>query len=168
MSLPEVPASTSGTLACATRRMPKLPASLSLVGTTSKLARAASALGFESALCPSFDTLGIVRPVVFHPKARDAIRAFPREIRDRLGKALFLLQVGEQPGMPLSRPMPSVAPGVSELRLHSEDGQFRTFYFTASTKGILVLHAFVKKSRQTPPSEIQLARKRLKEMQDED
>ena len=105
--------------------------------------------------------------MVFHPKAGDAIRAFPREIRARLGKALFLLQVGEQPGMPLSRPMPSVAPGVSELRLHGEDGQFRTFYFTASAKGILVLHAFVKKTRQTPPSEIQLVRKRLKEMQDD-
>jgi len=117
--------------------------------------------------CPSFDTLKIVRPVVFHPKARDTIREFPPEIRDRLGKALFLLQAGEQPGMPLSRPMPSVAPGVSELRLHSADGQFRTFYFKASAEGILVLHAFVKKTQQTPPSEIQLARKRLKEMQDE-
>ena len=104
--------------------------------------------------------------MVFHPKARDAIRAYPREIRDRLGKALFLLQVGEQPGMPLSRPMPSVAPGVSELRLHDEGGQFRTFYFTASAKGVFVFHAFVKKAQQTPPSEIQLARKRLKEMQE--
>ena len=85
-----------------------------------------------------------MRPVVFHPKARDAIRAFPREVRDRLGKALYLLQSGEQPGMPLSRPMPSVAPGVSELRLHSEDGQFRTFYFTAGVEGILVVHAFVQ------------------------
>ena len=77
-----------------------------------------------------------------------------------------MLQVGEQPGIPLSRPMPSVAPGVSELRLHSEDGQFRAFYFTASAKGILVPYAFVKKTQQTPPSEIQLARKRLKELQD--
>ena len=63
--------------------------------------------------------------------------------------------------------MPSVAPGVSELRLHSEDGQFRTFYFTASAKGILIIHAFIKKTPQTPPAEIQLGRKRLKEMQDE-
>jgi phage-related protein len=108
-----------------------------------------------------------VKPVVFHPKARDAIRDFPVEIRDRLGKALFLLQAGEQPVMPLSRPMPSVAPGVSELRLRSADGQFRTFYFAASTEGILVLHAFIKKTQQTPPSEIQTARKRLKEMQNE-
>lgn len=108
-----------------------------------------------------------MRPVLFHAKARDAIRAFPREIRDRLGKALYLLQAGEQPGMPLSRPMPSVAPGVSELRLHSEDGQFRTFYFTASRQGILVIHAFVKKTRQTPPAEIELGRRRLREMQDD-
>ena len=64
--------------------------------------------------------------------------------------------------------MPPVAPGVSEIRLRNEDGQFRVFYFTASANGILVLHAFVKKTQQTPPSEIQLARKRLKEMQDED
>lgn len=108
-----------------------------------------------------------MRPVLFHAKARDAIRAFPREIRDRLGKALYLLQAGEQPGMPLSRPMPSVAPGVSELRLHSADGQFRTFYFTASRQGILVIHAFVKKTRQTPPAEIELGRRRLREMQDD-
>ena len=105
-----------------------------------------------------------MRPVVFHPKARDAIRAFPREVRDRLGKALYLLQAGEQPGMPLSRPMPSVAPGVAELRLHSEDGQFRTFYFTAANEGVVVFHAFAKKTRQTLPLEIQLGRRRLKEM----
>ena len=105
-----------------------------------------------------------MRSVVFHPKAREAIRAFPRDIRDRLGKALFLLQMGEKPGMPLSRPMPVVGPGVAELRLHGEDGQFRVLYFTASEEGILVVHAFAKKTRQTPPSEIQLARKRLKEM----
>ena len=108
-----------------------------------------------------------MRTVVFHPKARDAIRRFPREIRDRLGKALYLLQAGEQLGMPLSRSMPSVAPGVSELRLHSENGQFRTFYLAASKNGILVIHAFVKKTQQTPSAQIQLGRKRLKELQDE-
>jgi phage-related protein len=108
-----------------------------------------------------------VRPVLFHPKARDAIRAFPREVRDRLGKALYLLQAGERLGMPLSRPMPSIAPGVAELRIRSEDGQFRTFYFTASARGILVIHAFVKKTSQTPASEIELARRRFKELLDD-
>lgn len=106
-------------------------------------------------------------PVIIHPKARDAIRAFPREVRDRLGKALYLLQAGDHLGMPLSRPMPSVATGVAELRLRSADGQFRTFYFTSTPQGILVIHAFAKKTRQTPSAEIQLGRKRLKEMLDE-
>lgn len=63
--------------------------------------------------------------------------------------------------------MPSVAAGVSELRIHSDDGQFRTFYFAASSAGILVIHAFVKKTQQTPASEVLLAQKRLKELRDE-
>lgn len=83
-----------------------------------------------------------------------------------MGKALYLLQVCESLGMPLSRPMPVVAPGVSELRLRSGDGQFRTFYFVENTNGILVLHAFVKKTQQTPPAEIAIARRRLKELID--
>src|SRR3954452_24664539 len=111
-------------------------------------------------LCPISDTLHPVRPIVFHPKAREAIRSFPRDIRDRLGKALFALQIGEQLGMPLSRPMPVVGPGFAELRVHCGDGQFRAFYYTASEEGILVVHAFAKKTQQTSPADIKLARKR--------
>ena len=106
-----------------------------------------------------------MRPVLFHPGASAAIREFPRQVRDRPGKALYLLQVGEQLGMPLSRPMPAIAPGVSELRLHSADGQFRTFYFAADARGIQVFHAFTKKTATTPESEIRLGQKRFKEMQ---
>ena len=108
-----------------------------------------------------------MKKVIFHPKAREAIRQLPDQVKDDLGQALFLLQQGHKLSMPLSRPMPSVAPGVSELRLHDGAGQFRAFYFTASTEGILVFHAFVKKSEQTPPIEIQTGRRRLKEMLDE-
>ena len=68
--------------------------------------------------------------------------------------------------MPLCRSMPSVAQGVFELRVHSENAQFRTMFFLATEKGILVFHAFVKKAEQTPKPELDLARKRLKEMLD--
>ncbi len=94
------------------------------------------------------------------------IRRFPKEVRSRLGRGLFRLQDGEQLGMPHARPMPAVAPGVSELRVQGEDGAYRAFYCTLSPKGILVFHAFIKKSQTTPPLEIQLARKRLKELLD--
>lgn len=107
-----------------------------------------------------------MQSIVLHPNARDAIRRFPKEVRVRLGRGLFRMQLGERIGMPNSRPMPAVAPGVSELRVKGEDGIFRVFYYTASLRGVLVFHAFVKKSQRTPPLEIELARKRLKELLD--
>ena len=68
--------------------------------------------------------------------------------------------------MPNARPMPAVAAGVSELRIRGENGSFRVFYFTATAKGVLVFHAFEKKTQRTPPLEIELAKKRLKELLD--
>ena len=95
------------------------------------------------------------------------IRRFSKDVRLRLGKGLFRLQRGELIGMPDSRPMPGVAAGVSELRVAAPDGSFRVFYYTASVRGVLVFHAFVKKTQRTPPPEIDLARKRLKELLDD-
>jgi phage-related protein len=62
--------------------------------------------------------------------------------------------------------MPAVAPGASELRVKGEDGVFRVFYYTASPSGVVVFHAFVKKTQRTPPLEMELARKRPKELLD--
>jgi phage-related protein len=95
-----------------------------------------------------------VRPIIFHPKARDAIRRFPKEARIRLGKGLFRLQIGGRVGMPNSRPMPTVALGVSELRVKTQDGAYRAFYYTVTERGVLVFHAFVKKTQVTPAMEI--------------
>ena len=68
--------------------------------------------------------------------------------------------------MPHSRPMTSVARGVSELRVRGDDGSYRAFYYTNFAEGIIVFHAFLKMTRQTPGLEIELARKRLKEILD--
>jgi phage-related protein len=99
-----------------------------------------------------------VRHIIFHPKAREMVRRFPEQ------GELFRLQIGEELQMPSSRPMPIVAPGVAELRVRNENGIYRVFYYAASVRGILVFHAFVKKTQRTPPVEIELARKRLKEL----
>jgi phage-related protein len=63
--------------------------------------------------------------------------------------------------------MSSVALGVEELRIRDRAGIYRTFYFQKSSRGILIFHAFVKKTQKTPSHEIDLGRKRLKEMLDE-
>jgi len=68
-----------------------------------------------------------VKLAIFHPAARAAIRLFPEEIRRELGKAIFDLQNGAVLAMPLSRSMPSVHAGVSELRIRDRSGIYRVF-----------------------------------------
>jgi phage-related protein len=109
-----------------------------------------------------------VKLAVFHPKARDVIRDFPENLRREFGKVIFDLQKGEKLSMPLSRPMPSVAPGVEELRIKDRSGAYRVFYYTRLVESVLIFHAFAKKTQKTPPHEIALAQKRLKEVLDEE
>ena len=105
-----------------------------------------------------------MKAALFHPAAKSAIRMFPKDVRRELGKAIFDLQKGESLGMPVSRPMPSVAPGVAELRIRDRSGIYRAFYYRLSPRGILVFHAFVKKSQTTPKQDLELGKKHLKEM----
>jgi phage-related protein len=105
-----------------------------------------------------------VKAAVFHPAAIAAIRLFPEEVRGALGKAIFDLQKGEVLAMPLSRPMPSIASGVEELRIRDRTGIYRAFYYARSPRGILVIHAFVKKTQATPKQELDLGKKRLREL----
>ena len=53
-----------------------------------------------------------MKPALFHPKVRDILRGFPEEVRRELGKVIFDLQKGAKLSMPLSKPIPSVGPGV--------------------------------------------------------
>jgi len=105
-----------------------------------------------------------VKSAVFHPKARDAIREFPEDVRRGLGTAIFDLQKGAKLSMPLSRTLASVATGVEELRVKDRSGIYRVFYYTRLVDSILIFHAFTKKTQKTPQHEIDLAQQRLKEM----
>ncbi|MDF1482615.1 type II toxin-antitoxin system RelE/ParE family toxin [Extensimonas sp. H3M7-6] len=51
-----------------------------------------------------------------------------------------------------------------ELRPKGRSGIGRAFYCFLVGKRVVVLHAFNKKSRQTPDRELKLARKRMKEV----
>jgi phage-related protein len=60
--------------------------------------------------------------------------------------------------------MASVDVGVEELRIKDRSGAYRVFYYAKLADSVLILHAFTKKTQETPPKEIALAKKRLKEM----
>ena len=66
-----------------------------------------------------------MKVAIFHPAARAAIRSFPEDVRQELGKAIYDLQKGAVLAMPLSRPMPSIEPGAAELRIRDRTGVYR-------------------------------------------
>lgn len=66
--------------------------------------------------------------------------------------------------MPVSRAMPTLGVGAAELRIRDAGGIYRAFYVTKVADAVLIFHAFVKKTQKTPDREIELGKKRLKEM----
>lgn len=108
-----------------------------------------------------------VKPIDFHASALEFIREQATSIRRHIGEALRDLQKGVNLGMPLSRPMPIIAPGVHELRIRGEETTVRIFYYVRKADAIIVFHAFQKKSQKTPSREINLARQRLQEVLNE-
>jgi phage-related protein len=59
--------------------------------------------------------------------------------------------------------MTTVGAGVMEIRIHA-DGEHRVLVVTKFEPGVFVLHAFAKKSRKTPRSDIDLARRRYQDL----
>lgn len=76
-----------------------------------------------------------------------------------------MVEYGPDLGMPHTRAMGS---GLSELRLKSQEGIGRVFYCTVVGSKIVMLHQFVKKTDNTPPKELAVARRRMKEWKDAD
>jgi len=59
--------------------------------------------------------------------------------------------------------MTAVGPGVIEIRVHTRV-EHHVFYIAKFEEAIYVLHAFEKRTRQTPQSESALAQKRLADL----
>lgn len=88
---------------------------------------------------------------------------FPLEIREDLADALARLDQGHKLSMPLSRPMPSIGKGVHEIRLRDRTGIYRVIYVFMKAGHIYLIHAFMKKTQVTSKTNMDLAKKRLKE-----
>lgn len=68
---------------------------------------------------------------------------------------------GPDLGMPHTRAM---GDALFELRLKAAEGIARVFYCTLVGRRIVMLHQFIKKSEKTPGKELDIARKRMKEI----
>jgi phage-related protein len=54
--------------------------------------------------------------------------------------------------------------GLFELRLMGQEGIARVFFCALVGRRVMMLYSFVKKTQKTPPREIEVARKRMKEI----
>jgi phage-related protein len=97
--------------------------------------------------------------------SRADVRAFPEDARIDAGWQLELVQRGLDPDD--WKPMPTIGPGVREIRIREASGAFRIVYLATLEDRVLVLHAFQKKTQATPKKDIELAIQRLKRWKQE-
>jgi phage-related protein len=99
----------------------------------------------------------------FHARGLAEIESWPVDVLADYARIVeLLIEHGPNLKLPYSR---AFGGGLFEIRPRGRSGIGRAFYGFLAGKRIVVLHAFIKKSQQTPDHEIKLARKRLKETQ---
>jgi len=100
--------------------------------------------------------------LTFLGDSRLSLKLFPFEARKRAGRQLDLVQRGEEP---LDwKPMNSVGSGVREIRIRGETGIYRVIYVTKIADRVFVLHCFHKKTQRTAAADIELAKRRYKDL----
>ncbi len=66
--------------------------------------------------------------------------------------------------MPFTR---SMGNGLFEIRAKGKEGIGRAFFCTIVGNNVIILHAFIKKSKKTPKKELRIALQRLEEVRHE-
>jgi phage-related protein len=99
----------------------------------------------------------------FHSRVRTEIENWPDGIlADYARIAELLMEFGPNLRMPHSRAMGG---GLFELRPRGREGIGRVFYCFVIGQRVVILHAFIKRTQDTPEQELKIARKRIKEVQ---
>jgi phage-related protein len=100
----------------------------------------------------------------FHERVLSEVESWPVDVLADYARLVELLsEHGPSLRLPHSR---AFGEGLFELRPRGRSGIGRAFYCFMVERRIVVLHAFIKKSQQTPDRELKLARKRQKELLD--
>jgi len=102
------------------------------------------------------------KPITFHGDSVERLRDFPEDARREAGHQLYRVQEGLEPSD--WRPMPTIGPGVREIRVRDASGAFRVIYLATRVDAVHVLHAFQKKSQKTPQRDLDLATARLRQL----
>ncbi len=102
-----------------------------------------------------------MKPITWLGDSRRTVREFPDVARQQAGVELFAVQLGDNPSD--WKPMSTVGPGANEIRVYAGN-EYRVIYIAKFPEAVYVLHAFEKKTRQTPKQDIELAARRYREL----
>jgi phage-related protein len=105
------------------------------------------------------------KPLRWMGASYQELTSFPNEARREAGHALGELQLGAMPDD--WKPMEGVGAGACEIRIRITDGgvtQHRVIYVAKFAEAVYVLHAFNKKTEKTSPHNLQVARRRYREI----
>jgi phage-related protein len=103
-----------------------------------------------------------MKPIKFLGTSLYAIREMEEEAQDKIGTDLLRVQFG---GQPMNyRAMVDVGAGVYEIKARTDDGAYRVFYVAKFEEAVYVLHAFQKKTQQTSKQDIELGKRRYKDL----
>ena len=111
---------------------------------------------------------GLLLPVVFYKTAAgnnpvaEWFRSLGKVDRRRVGLDLLRVQENWPIGMPVCK---SLGKGLWEVRSDLSDNRISRVLFFLGSSEICVVHGFIKKTQGTPKQDLELARKRMKEMQ---
>jgi phage-related protein len=91
----------------------------------------------------------------------DWLKALPAIERKEIGQDLMRAQWRWPVGMPLCRAM---GQGLWEVRSNLPGNRIARVLFCLHDDKLIALHGFIKKTQATPGSELEIARKRMKEV----
>ena len=98
----------------------------------------------------------------FSPRVEADVLGMPVGLLARFVRYAERLEIfGPDLGMPHTRAM---GRGLFELRLQASEGISRVFCCVISSQRIVMLHLFIKKTRRTPARELEIARRRMRQL----
>jgi phage-related protein len=92
------------------------------------------------------------------------LKKLPREDRRIIGTDIATVEYGWPVGMPVCSPITSHR-GLWEVRSTLTSGRIARVLFCMYSGRMVLLHGFIKKTQQTPDSDLDLAMKRKKEIE---
>jgi phage-related protein len=102
----------------------------------------------------------------YSDSVKEDVRALHKSIKAKYEAILDKIEVfGPDLGLPFTRAM---GKGLFEIRAKGHAGIARGMFCTISKNTVVILHVFVKKTESTPKKELELTRKRMKEVKTHD